>query len=76
MRLDSLGWSAELRIPLSQLRYETSTGEQTWGVNFVRSRNSAKEETHFALMSQLRRGFVSQFGTLTGIRTARAARRC
>lgn len=75
VRLDSLGWSAELRIPLSQLRYETSTGEQTWGVNFVRSRNSANEETHFALMSQLRRGFVSQFGTLTGIRTARAARR-
>jgi len=75
VHLDSLGWTVEVRIPLSQIRYETSSGEQTWGVNFARGRIGSNEETHFALMSQLQRGIVSQFGTLTGIRTDRTARR-
>lgn len=75
VQLDSLGWTAELRIPLSQVRYETSTGEQTWGVNFARGRVRSNEETHFALISALQRGEVSQFGTLTGVRTERAPRR-
>lgn len=75
VRIDSLGWTVELRIPLSQLRYETSSGEQSWGVNFARGRFRSNEETHFALMSALQRGVVSQFGTLTGMRTGRAPRR-
>ncbi|MDH5235234.1 MAG: DUF5916 domain-containing protein, partial [Gemmatimonadota bacterium] len=75
VHLDSLGWTAELRIPLSQLRYRTASGEQTWGVNFARGRLRSNEETHFALMSRLQEGFVSQFGTLTGIRTEHAPRR-
>ena len=45
-RIDSAGWTAELRIPLSQLRYETSDGEQIWGVNFARGRPRTNEETH------------------------------
>ncbi len=75
VRLDSLGWTVEIRIPLSQLRYQTSGGEQTWGVNFVRRRSRTNEETHFALMSALQRGQVSQFGTLTGLRSEHAPRR-
>ena len=75
VRTDSLGWTAELRIPLSQLRYETSSAEQTWGVNFARGRIRSNEETHFALISSLQQGIVSQFGTLTGLRTTHAARR-
>lgn len=75
VRIDSLGWTAELRIPLSQLRYDAATGPQTWGVNFVRHRVSSNEETHFALMSQLRRGQVSQFGLLRGVEVAHAPRR-
>lgn len=74
-RIDSAGWTAELRIPLSQLRYETADGDQTWGVNFARGRPRTNEETHFSLMSQLRQGMVSQFGTLTGVRTEHAPRR-
>ena len=75
VQLDSLGWIAEIRIPLSQLRYQTSSGEQAWGINFARGRFRTNEETHFALMSELQRGAVSQFGTLTGIRTEHAPRR-
>lgn len=73
--IDSLGWTAEIRIPLSQLRYRTSIGDQTWGINFARGRFRSNEETHFALMSALQRGTVSQFGTLTGVRTEQAPRR-
>lgn len=75
VQLDSLGWTAEIRIPLSQLRYETSSGERTWGINFARGRPRSNEETQFALTSQLQSGMVSQFGTLTGMRTENAPRR-
>ncbi|HEX4932364.1 MAG TPA: DUF5916 domain-containing protein, partial [Gemmatimonadaceae bacterium] len=72
--IDSLGWTAELRIPLSQLRYRGGEAEQVWGVNFARRRVRSNEESHFALVSRLQRGLVSQFGELQGVR-ARAARR-
>lgn len=75
VQLDSLGWTVEIRIPLSQLRYQTSIGEQTWGINFARMRSRSNEETHFALMSVLQRGQVSQFGTLTSVRLGHASRR-
>ena len=35
---DEDGWSAEIRIPLSQIRYEASDDPQTWGINFFRRR--------------------------------------
>lgn len=72
--IDSLGWSAELRIPLSQMRYEASDESQTWGVNFVRRRVSSNEETHFALISRTQSGVVSQFGTLEDMLIPRASR--
>ncbi|MBK6845613.1 MAG: carbohydrate binding family 9 domain-containing protein [Gemmatimonadetes bacterium] len=72
--IDSLGWTAELRIPLSQLRFRASDGEQAWGINFVRRRLKTNEETHFALVSRTQRGLVSQFGRLEGVK-ARSARR-
>lgn len=75
VQLDSLGWTVEIRIPLSQLRYETSSGERPWGINFARGRSRSNEETQFALMSDRQRGMVSQFGTLTGMRTENAPRR-
>ncbi|MBK6490122.1 MAG: carbohydrate binding family 9 domain-containing protein [Gemmatimonadetes bacterium] len=72
--IDSLGWTAELRIPLSQLRFRASDTEQSWGVNFARRRLRTNEETHFALVSRLQRGFISQFATLGGVK-AQSARR-
>ncbi|HEX4934459.1 MAG TPA: DUF5916 domain-containing protein, partial [Gemmatimonadaceae bacterium] len=71
---DSLGWTAELRIPLSQLRFREADGEQAWGVNFARRRVRSNEESHFTLVSRLQRGLVSQFGELQGVR-AKSARR-
>ncbi|MCH7874542.1 MAG: carbohydrate binding family 9 domain-containing protein [Gemmatimonadetes bacterium] len=69
------GWSIEMRIPLSQLRYETSDAAQTWGVNFSRRRIATNELTYFALESKLRHGKVSLFGQLAGLVLPRRARR-
>jgi hypothetical protein len=71
---DSLGWTAELRIPLSQMRYQASGDRQRWGVNFFRRRIRTEEHTHFALVSQLQAGTVSQFGDLEGVQISRATR--
>jgi hypothetical protein len=43
-------------------------------VNFARRRLRTNEETHFALVSRLQRGFISQFATLGGVK-AQSARR-
>ena len=72
---DSTGWSVELRIPLSQIRYNTSEEEQSWGVNFRRRRLSSNETIDFALESRVRHGVVSVFGRLNGLRLPKAARR-
>lgn len=72
--VDSAGWTAELRIPLSQLRFRASDQPQTWGINFSRRRVRTNEESHYALISRLQRGLVSQFASLQGMR-AQSARR-
>ena len=73
--IDELGWTAELRIPLSQIRYEASEELQTWGVTFSRMRTSSNERTSLPLVSRLRSGTVSQMGRMENILVARSARR-
>jgi Domain of unknown function (DUF5916)/Carbohydrate family 9 binding domain-like len=75
VRMDPRGWTVEMRIPLSQIRYETSDGPQTWGVNWGRRRIADNELTRFRLESKLVRGRVSQFGRVTGITLTRSPRR-
>jgi hypothetical protein len=64
---DSTGWSVEMRIPLSQIRYESRKGNQVWGVDFGRNRVASNSRSYFALLSRTSQGKVSQFGRLTGI---------
>ncbi|MFQ5536623.1 MAG: DUF5916 domain-containing protein [Gemmatimonadota bacterium] len=73
--IDDKGWTAELRIPLSQIRYEAADTPQTWGFNVHRFRVASNERTFLALISQLQKGTVSQFGRIEGIQISRAARR-
>lgn len=72
---DSTGWSVEMRIPLSQIRFDAADSAQTWGVNFSRRRLASNERSYFALESRVRHGRVSQFGRLEGIHLPRSARR-
>jgi len=75
VEIDGQGWTAELRIPLSQIRYDAIDGPQSWGVNFTRRRQANNEITDFALESRLRRGRVSVFGKLNGLNLPTGAKR-
>jgi Domain of unknown function (DUF5916)/Carbohydrate family 9 binding domain-like len=72
---DSTGWSVEIRIPLSQLRYDPTDSVQTWGVNFTRRRLATNERSYFSLESRVRHGRVSVFGELQGLELPKSARR-
>ncbi|UCG88904.1 MAG: carbohydrate binding family 9 domain-containing protein [Gemmatimonadota bacterium] len=75
VRRDSLGWTAELRIPLSQVRYIAADSLQSWGINFTRRRLVTNEITYLALESRITHGKVSVFGKLDGLQLPRGARR-
>jgi len=65
-RRDSLGWTAEMRIPLSQLRFP-SAPVQVWGVNLRRWIQRKAETSEFGWSSQTDAGFASWFGHLHGL---------
>jgi hypothetical protein len=73
--VDSAGWSAEFRIPLSQLRFKPQEAGQTWGLNFAREVARTDEQTSWSPMFPNQPGFSSQLGTLTGLQGLRAPRR-
>jgi hypothetical protein len=72
--IDSLGWTAELRIPLSQLRYN-STADGTWGIQLYRKILRKGEEDWFAFVSKSDVGGVSRYGHLVGLGRLQAQRR-
>jgi hypothetical protein len=70
--VDSAGWTAEFRIPLSQLRYARAD-RHTFGFGVWRDIERYKERTSWPLYSPQRSGIVSQLGRVngfTGITTA------
>jgi hypothetical protein len=73
-RTDSLGWTAELRIPLSQLRFRPGAGERSWGINFERRIARRDERAHWAPLPPDAAGVVSRYGTLAGLRDLRPPR--
>ncbi|MBT4270324.1 MAG: hypothetical protein HOD91_02850 [Candidatus Marinimicrobia bacterium] len=68
--IDNDGWTAELKIPFSQLRYNGKNEEKTWGLQFWRSIARNGEQLFWSPILEESQGFVSQFGTLYGIKTA------
>ncbi|MBB4636898.1 DUF5916 domain-containing protein [Longimicrobium terrae] len=73
--VDAEGWSAEFRIPLSQLRFRASEMGQTWGLNILRDLARRQERSYWSPMSPDAPGYTSRFGTLTGLTGLRAPRR-
>jgi hypothetical protein len=77
--IDSLGWTAEFRIPLSQLRYDVAPGggpaRGRWRVNFVREIARLGELSAWAPTSPNAPGIVSRFGDLIGLDSLRAPAR-
>src|SRR2546423_989295 len=65
---DSLGWTAEFRIPLSQLRYSVSRDRPAiCGINFYRNIGRRQEWSSWAPVIRGQNREVSQFGELTSI---------
>jgi Domain of unknown function (DUF5916)/Carbohydrate family 9 binding domain-like len=72
-RVDSLGWTAEFRIPLSQLRY--TSGTTTMGFGIWRDIERYRERISWPLYHPQRAGLVSQLGRLEGMSDLTTARR-
>jgi hypothetical protein len=73
-RRDSLGWVAELRIPLSQLRF-AERAAPVWGIDFTREVARTGEVSRWSWVPSTAQGFVSNFGELHGLRDLPAPRR-
>src|SRR5689334_4903 len=63
-RVDSLGWTAEFRIPLSQLRY-ARTESNTFGFGVWRDIERYNERDSWPVYLPTKNGLVSQLGRLT-----------
>ena len=78
-RVDSLGWTAEFRIPLSQLRFNVGRGadgdKQVWGVEFKRTIGRSSEESFWAPIPLDGSKVVSIFGEMSGLTGLRSPRR-
>lgn len=73
-RIDSAGWTAEFRIPLSQMRYSREKSH-TFGIMIDRDVYRLSERYIWPLLRQSKTGFVSQFGSLNGMDDLETPRR-
>lgn len=72
--IDSLGWTAEFRIPLSQLRFGNKP-EHTWGLMIVRDVARTGQRISWPLYRRNVQGYISQAGVISGIRDLPSPRR-
>lgn len=73
-RVDAEGWTAEFRIPLSQLRY-AGNGTHTFGFGIWRDIERRNERDSWPLYSPKRNGLASQLGEITDLSGITGARR-
>jgi hypothetical protein len=64
---DAEGWTAEIRIPLSQLRFSAEE-EQVWGIQSTRRYFANEERSTWQPLPANPPGWVSEFGELRGIK--------
>ena len=72
--IDSAGWTAEMRIPFAQLRFNPGDAQE-WGVNVVRRVPARNEASYWVLVRRTETGWSSRMGSLVGIRGIRPSRR-
>ncbi len=64
--IDSAGWTAEVKIPFSQLRYGNQANP-VWGIQVMRRLFRKEERSTWQHVSQNSNGWVSHFGELHGL---------
>jgi hypothetical protein len=72
--IDSAGWTAEFRIPFSQLRFNRQD-VQAWGINLNRYIPTRNEDLYWVLIPKNETGWSSRMGELIGIAQVRPSRR-
>jgi hypothetical protein len=73
-QVNAEGWTAEMRIPLSQLRF-TASDDPVWGVNVVRRVPARNEIAYWRLVGRNTTGWSSRMGELAGLGALRPSRR-
>ena len=71
---NSSGWTAELWIPFSQLRFNDSP-KQVWGLNVGRYTPTLNEEDYWVAIPRTVTAWASRFGDPIGLDDVRPARR-
>ena len=72
--VDEGGWTAEMKIPLSQLRFDGGE-EQVWGLQVHRRIFREEERSTWQPIPKDVSGWVSNFGEIHGLRGLKPARR-
>ena len=73
-QVDEQGWTAELWIPFSQLRFNPGT-EQVWGLNVRRFTPTLDEEDYWVPVPRTVTAWASRFGNLEGLEGLTSNRR-
>ena len=72
--IEDSAWTAELQIPLSQLRYNDKE-EQLWGMHSWRWIGRYQEEDQWSLIPRNNSGFIHSFGEIKGMKGLAKSRR-
>jgi hypothetical protein len=72
--IDDSSWTAEFRIPLSQLRYNHADSGMVWGLHVRRIVRRTQEVDQWSLIPRKNSGHVYSFGEMDGLRGVRKPR--
>lgn len=72
--VDNTGWTAEYRIPFSQLRF-SGESSQIWGIQFERLIGRRREYSVSTFIPKSERGGVPKYGHLEGVQNVRTGKR-
>ena len=73
--VDAQGWTAEFRIPLSQLRYARNVPDQVWGLQLARKIARKAEIDQFSFTPKAQSQGVNRYGHLTGLGNLRSVKK-
>lgn len=66
-KIDNEGWTVEMKIPFSQLRFNNSD-DMIWGINFGRFIQRKNELIYYSLIPKVESGFISFCADLKGLK--------
>lgn len=68
------GWTVEIKIPFSQLRFQESEN-MVWGINLNRDIKRRNENSFLVMVPSTESGFVSRFADLEGLNNIKSKQR-